>query len=976
MASISNLTTPAWVESQSQSAGLARHIGRVGALAVALGIGAAVIVGPAAALADSGTADTAETKSDDTGSRADDDHDPGAARGDANEDAEDDGDDDRDDDGEDDDADDEGDEVEDVEEPDSGPVDIGEDDADQQDGDGTELIDSGTGEAELDPDDLDENTEQNVDPSTVAQPAPAQGSANKPAAEQISFFAGPAEPEDTVNEAVPRSAEDAQVNEPLIFNPEDADLFVFAAGRDSVLRAAAPDVGSQALAPAPLAPIEALVAIPARLVTTVVGVLLSPFLAPAGVPANPPVLWAVLAWVRREVQRTFFNRSPILGAPSDVDQNGAVVTGTITGTDADLDPVRYSVAPTTAQGGTVTIDQQGNFVYTAPQDWDGATPLSDTFTVSVTDAESGLHFHGLTGLLFGTGHSTTRDVTVSLAPQQTGVTDSRSVSTLEGSTRNVIAVGADGTVAAASRFGSGTAADPYRVTVQVRRPGSSEPISSSADGELVTVGPMAVLDNGTVVYTTVDRSGATPVTTTTVMRPGQPTEAVVGEGNPFGGLEFNRVAAVQSTLLTRADGTSQTRVTVARLDQPLQTSVYEGTFTQFVRPFPSRDGAVAFALDVPADGATPATNRLVVNRPGGTTTLDFDALTIPVVGDDGTVAAVDYTGAGTGADPYVTHVNILRPGEAATRNPVDGVPGSVFVGVDGTVAYVATDPAGGPGTTVTVFRPDGSSVESSSPGALSGYTLVGSDGTVVYSTSGPGTTTTTVLRPGQTAVSSTAAGGSRQTSRVGANGTVLLTDVSGGGPTPLSTQYTILRPGAAPEVIDVAGPPAGTGLGDDGTVTYAIRGSDSTTYVVRRPSGAVETAEVPGGPQVDGTVAADGTVIHTTRVSSTLAYFAIMRPGEPAVVVDTPGLVSNGPVLGPDGTVYQRTDDRTLGRTNLTIVTASGEITRLDFAGDDFALFLDPAGGKAVLGMQERDASGALTVTSYDILVVSGAATV
>ena len=63
-----------------------------------------------------------------------------------------------------------------------------------------------------------------------------------------------------------------------------------------------------------------------------IGTLLSPFLAPAGTPVQTPLLWAVLGWVRREIQTTFFNRRPVLAAPTDVVQIGKVVTGVTVGT--------------------------------------------------------------------------------------------------------------------------------------------------------------------------------------------------------------------------------------------------------------------------------------------------------------------------------------------------------------------------------------------------------------------------------------------------------------------------------------------------------------------------------------------------------------------------------------------------------------------------------------------------------------------
>uniref|UniRef100_A0A5Q5CB03 Uncharacterized protein n=1 Tax=Mycobacterium sp. (strain JLS) TaxID=164757 RepID=A0A5Q5CB03_MYCSJ len=167
---------------------------------------------------------------------------------------------------------------------------------------------------------------------------------------------------------------------------------------------------------------------------------------------------------------------------------------------------------------------------------------------------------------------------------------------------------------------------------------------------------------------------------------------------------------------------------------------------------------------------------------------------------------------------------------------------------------------------------------------------------------------------------------------VNATGTVLVTDVIGTGAPgdPLSTILTLCRPGEMPVVVEIPGPPVGKGLGADGTVTYAASTASGST-------------------------------------------FTVLRPGQPAVTISTPGLVSNGPVVGPDGTLYQVTDDRVSGRTNLTIVTAAGEVTRLDFAGSSPSLAIDPDGGKVVLVMTTRE-GGIETRTGYEIAVVTGAA--
>ncbi|MDT5210337.1 MAG: large repetitive protein, partial [Mycobacterium sp.] len=72
---------------------------------------------------------------------------------------------------------------------------------------------------------------------------------------------------------------------------------------------------SAPLAPLPPpTPLQALTAIPntpVSIASTFVAALLSPWLAPGPVaPSQPPFLLVVLGWESREVQRTFFNRSP------------------------------------------------------------------------------------------------------------------------------------------------------------------------------------------------------------------------------------------------------------------------------------------------------------------------------------------------------------------------------------------------------------------------------------------------------------------------------------------------------------------------------------------------------------------------------------------------------------------------------------------------------------------------------------------
>ena len=107
----------------------------------------------------------------------------------------------------------------------------------------------------------------------------------------------------------------------------------------------------------------------------------------AAVPNAPtpatPVLWAVLGWVRR----TFFDEAPTIHYnPQLTSENitNGVITGNIGATDAENDPLTYTVTAAPANG-AVTIDQAtGNFTFTPTPEFAQAGGL-DTFTVSVTD---------------------------------------------------------------------------------------------------------------------------------------------------------------------------------------------------------------------------------------------------------------------------------------------------------------------------------------------------------------------------------------------------------------------------------------------------------------------------------------------------------------------------------------------------------------------------------------------------------------
>jgi beta-glucosidase/6-phospho-beta-glucosidase/beta-galactosidase len=157
------------------------------------------------------------------------------------------------------------------------------------------------------------------------------------------------------------------------------------------------------------------------LVTGFVNALLSPFAS--GLPALPtdPSPWALLAWVRRE----FFNGSPTISPVMNPQANG-LITGNVGAVDPDGDLLTYTVIGRPQNGGTLEIDQDGNFTY-RPMNAMAAVGGVDQFTVVVSDEAAGFHVHGPLGLLKlvpilgnfinpGSGDAVAQTITVNVDP--------------------------------------------------------------------------------------------------------------------------------------------------------------------------------------------------------------------------------------------------------------------------------------------------------------------------------------------------------------------------------------------------------------------------------------------------------------------------------------------------------------------------------------------------------------------------------
>ncbi|MGX9788047.1 family 1 glycosylhydrolase [Mycobacterium sp. MMS18-G62] len=264
------------------------------------------------------------------------------------------------------------------------------------------------------------STDETAEPKPTAEPEPAkQSDANKQANTPTKAAETPDSKVDAVQVKVDADPQPASDPTPkAAVSSLTAQTFSTAA----VTTAAVTPPTVPSLRPWPTAydPLT-LVTYVGGLVSSVVNAFLAPF--GAGLPALPtdPSLWTLLAWVRREL----FNESPTINPVINPQTNG-LITGNIGASDADGDPLTYTVIGRPLNGGTVEVDEDGNFTY-RPMNAMAAVGGTDQFTVVVSDESAGLHVHGPLGLLKfvpilgnflnpGGGDAVAQTITVNVTP--------------------------------------------------------------------------------------------------------------------------------------------------------------------------------------------------------------------------------------------------------------------------------------------------------------------------------------------------------------------------------------------------------------------------------------------------------------------------------------------------------------------------------------------------------------------------------
>lgn len=248
-------------------------------------------------------------------------------------------------------------------------------------------------------------------PSKSTEPEPAHNDSPAPVAKASATPSAPTVTADNVMKAT--SATGTATTQPAA-QPAAVVAVKTAPSRRAFAVASTPTAlaapSAAAVAPAaPISPVAPAIAVVSFL-NQVVTNLLTPFLAPAPHTPDPltPVVWAVLAYVRRNL----FNEAPTVAYdPTHTSQTGQTVTGDIGASDAEGDALTYTVTQG-PEHGTLTIDQAtGKFTYT-PDDIDYTAVQSDSFTVSVTDGRTNLLS------LFGAPRSVTTDIDLAvLSPE-------------------------------------------------------------------------------------------------------------------------------------------------------------------------------------------------------------------------------------------------------------------------------------------------------------------------------------------------------------------------------------------------------------------------------------------------------------------------------------------------------------------------------------------------------------------------------
>jgi YVTN family beta-propeller protein/VCBS repeat-containing protein len=628
------------------------------------------------------------------------------------------------------------------------------------------------------------------------------------------------------------------------------------------------------------------------------------------------------------------NHNPTNGSanPGSPDGTTGVVTGSVTATDPDGDPLSYTGPSTSAGGGTVHVSSNGTFTYTptgaerhaASADGAGTDVTTDTFTVTAGDGRGGTLAIPVTVTVSPKNAAPSGNYTAGTPDAATGLVTGTVTSTdPEGDTRSYSAP-ATSTKGGTVTVNSSTGAFSYTPT-QAARQAAGAPGATAADK--------------TDTFTVTVDDGHTPNGTSTVTVQVNIAPAVATSPSTTG-IPGSRVLV----------GATGTRYQVTNDVDP-NTSQLNGSHVSIL----AADGTVLKTVDIPGavnpisaatrpDGSLLVTSIATDN--GGTT--DFS-----VVSPTGTVtslgSAPGFVSGGIHQAPngtaYVQVINLTVSGDGT---PTGSSTSIVRISTANTLqTYAETNPSNLPLTvapdgsayvvemngnqnySVLAIGPDGSSTTSGpyNPALVGGFATVGSDGKTYITLATPpsdpnsvgttkvlvfdGTGSTVVQLTGQPMAEPIAGpnGGVYQITEEydpanQALGDTFITKITAGGATTTS-----------PAIVGLPlGPPR---VASDGTVYLVVQpedGSATDDVAFWHGSGAVGLAPINGTAAplstYDGsplTVGSDGKAYVAYTDSSGGYHVAIVGPSGSTTVRDMPtgAAIKQQVVFAPNGTGYQ-----------------------------------------------------------------------
>ncbi|AFM19137.1 hypothetical protein Mycch_4428 [Mycolicibacterium chubuense NBB4] len=144
---------------------------------------------------------------------------------------------------------------------------------------------------------------------------------------------------------------------------------------------------------------------PVNIVSALVSSVVSPFVNP-NAPAQAPWFDAMLAWVRRQINHTFFNKTPVPGQVTTSQILTGQVLVDVPAYDPNGDPLTFNIIQ--PKYGQVYRDPiTGQFVYT-PTSIVTGTPLNDSFQVVISDSSE--HLKGRIGAVEAVFHTLARTI--------------------------------------------------------------------------------------------------------------------------------------------------------------------------------------------------------------------------------------------------------------------------------------------------------------------------------------------------------------------------------------------------------------------------------------------------------------------------------------------------------------------------------------------------------------------------------------